>query len=90
MSKKLLIETIAQQKGVTKVEAGQIVDSFIEGVASVLKSGEEVSIVGFGKFEVKATKARKGRNPSTGEEISIAASKRPVFKAGKTLKDAVK
>ncbi|MBE0467942.1 MAG: HU family DNA-binding protein [Methyloprofundus sp.] len=90
MSKKMLIETIAQQKGVTKVEAGRIVDDFIEGVTSVLKNGEEVSIVGFGKFEVKATKARKGRNPSTGKEISIAASKRPVFKAGKALKDAVK
>ncbi|MEG0628951.1 MAG: HU family DNA-binding protein, partial [Enterococcus sp.] len=66
------------------------VDALFEGIQSSLKAGEKVQVIGFGNFEVRERAARKGRNPQTGEEITIAASKSPAFKAGKQLKDAVK
>lgn len=61
-----------------------------DGIQTSLKDGEKVQVIGFGNFEVRERAARKGRNPQTGEEITIAASKSPAFKAGKQLKDAVK
>jgi len=64
-------------------------DALAKTITDALKKGEKITLVGFGSFEVKKRAARKGRNPQTGEEIKIAASKAPVFKAGKSLKDAV-
>ena len=66
-----------------------LVSALAETITDALKKGEKITLVGFGSFEVKKRAARKGRNPQTGEEIKIAASKAPVFKAGKSLKDAV-
>ena len=73
----------------TKKEAEKAVNAFVESVEEALVEGDKVSLVGFGTFEVRERSARKGRNPQTGEEISISASKVPAFKAGKALKDSV-
>ena len=74
-----------QQKKATEEQ----VEAFVSTITASLKKGEKVQLVGFGSFEVRKRAARKGRNPQTGEEMKIAASKAPVFKAGKALKDAV-
>jgi len=89
MNKSELIEEVAKIT-CTKKEAEEAVSSVFEAIQKALKKGDEVTITGFGTFKVSKRKARKGRNPQTGEAIKIAAKKVPVFKAGKGLKDAVK
>lgn len=73
----------------TKRDAERAVNAFVTSVEEALVGGDKVSLVGFGTFEVRTRSARKGRNPQTGEEISISASKVPAFKAGKALKDSI-
>ena len=77
------------QPGLTKADGGNAVEAMIEIVKKALKKGDTVSLVGFGTFVVRKRAARTGRNPRTGEQIKIKASKNPAFKAGKALKDAV-
>jgi len=89
MNKAELIDAVSGQTGLQKSEATRAVDAVFESITSALKSGDAVSLLGFGTFVVKARAARAGRNPRTGETIEIAASKVPGFKAGKALKDAV-
>ncbi len=76
--------------GATKKDADKAVTAFIDTVTEALVEGRKVQLIGFGTFEVRERAARKGRNPQTGEEIEIPASKIPAFKAGKSLKDSVK
>lgn len=90
MNKAELVTQIASSTGATKKDTEVFVDAFIDVVTETLANGDEVNIVGFGKFEVRERAARVGRNPQTGEEIQIAASVSPAFKAGSKLKDAVK
>lgn len=89
VNKSQLIDAIASASGLTKADAGRALDGFIKSVEGALKAGDSVALVGFGTFEVKERAERKGRNPQTGEEITIKAAKIPSFKAGKSLKDAV-
>ncbi|NGP52436.1 HU family DNA-binding protein [Thioalkalivibrio sp. XN8] len=89
MNKGELIDAVAAAADLTKSDATKAVEAFVDSVTRALKKGEQVSIVGFGSFSVKSRAARQGRNPKTGEAITIAASKVPGFKAGKALKDAV-
>ena len=89
MNKSDLIDAIAGKSGLTKADAGRALDGFIQSVEDALKNGDSVALVGFGTFEVKERAERKGRNPQTGEEITIKSAKIPSFKAGKSLKDAV-
>ena len=89
MNKAELIAAIAAETGATKKAAEETVNSFVNVVTEALKKGDKVQLVGFGSFEVRKRAARKGRNPQTKEEIRIPASKAPVFKAGKALKDVV-
>lgn len=89
MNKSDLINSIAEESGLTKADAGRALDATISSVSSALKSGDSISLIGFGTFSVKERSARTGRNPQTGETIQIKASKIPSFKAGKTLKDSV-
>ena len=84
-----LIAVVAETAALTKADAGKAVDAVLAAVTNALKAGDEVRLVGFGTFSVSARAATEGRNPRTGEAISIAASKQPKFKAGKALKDAV-
>lgn len=89
MNKADLIAKIAEESKLTKKAAEAALDAFVVSVESSLKKGEKVQLVGFGTFEVRQRAARKGRNPQTKAEIKIPASKAPVFKAGKALKDLV-
>jgi len=89
MNKSQLIQAIASHAQLTNAEATRGLDGLISTIVTSLKNGQPVNLVGFGNFEVKARAERKGRNPQTGEEITIAATTRPSFKAGKALKDAV-
>ena len=89
MNKADLIAAIAAKTGDTKKVAEASVNAFVDVVTETLKKGDKVQLVGFGSFEVRKRAARKGRNPQTKEEIKIPASKAPVFKAGKALKDAI-
>ena len=89
MNKAQFIEAIAKEADSSKAETARHLEAMIEVLTRSLASGEEITVVGFGKFFVRQTSARDGRNPRTGEKIRIAASNNPVFKAGKTLKDAV-
>lgn len=90
MNKSELVASIAKKSGMTKKNAELALTAFIETVGEVLSSGDKVQLVGFGSFEVRERKAREGRNPRKPEEvIKIDASKSPVFKAGKGLKDLV-
>ena len=90
MNKTDLVNAVAESSELSKKDASKAVDAVFEAITSSLKSGEKVQIIGFGNFEVRDRAARKGRNPQTGAEIEIAASKVPAFKPGKALKDAVK
>ncbi len=90
MNKQDLVGLVAEKTGLSKKESEAAVTTIIEGIADVLAKGGKVQLVGFGTFEVRHRQARDGRNPSTGETIKIAASKVPVFKAGKALKEMVK
>ena len=89
MNKTELVAAIASKAGVSKKDAEASVKAFTEVVAEELKKGEKIQLVGFGTFEVSERAARTGRNPQTGAEMKIAASKAPKFKAGKALKDAI-
>ena len=89
MNKAELIAKIAEESKLTKKAAEAALDAFVKSVQGALKDGEKVQLVGFGTFEVRQRAARKGRNPQTKEEIKIPASKAPVFKAGKALKELV-
>ena len=89
MNKSDLIAAIAAKTGDTKKDAEASLNAFVEAVEETLVKGGKVQLVGFGSFEVRKRAARKGRNPQTKEEIKIPASKAPVFKAGKALKDLV-
>lgn len=90
MNKQQLAHVVAGKTGIQKGEAEKIVDTVFELIGETLASGDFVNIAGHGKYEAKETKARKGRNPQTGEEIQIVASKRPSFKPAKALKDKIK
>ena len=89
MNKSDLVAAIAAKTGNTKKAAEEFVNAFVSTVTESLEKGDKVQLVGFGSFEVRKRAARKGRNPQTKEEIKIPASKAPVFKAGKALKDLV-
>ena len=89
MNKLDLIAEVAKNTGLTKTDATKATDALLDAVTAALKKGGEVRLVGFGTFSVASREATTGRNPRTGEEIKIAASKQPKFKAGKTLKDAL-
>lgn len=89
MNKAELIDAVAADADISKASAARAVDSMVAAITGALKSGENVTLVGFGTFSVRERPARSGRNPRTGETIEIDASSTPVFKAGKALKDAV-
>jgi DNA-binding protein HU-beta len=89
MNKSELVAELATKTGVTKKAAEGSINAFLEVVKESLAKGEKVQLVGFGSFEVRSRAARKGRNPQTKEEIKIPASKAPVFRAGRDLKDLV-
>ncbi|SDL66295.1 HU family DNA-binding protein [Sediminibacillus halophilus] len=90
MNKTELINTVAERSDLSKKDATKAVDAVFESIMDSLKDGEKVQLIGFGNFEVRERAARKGRNPQTGDEIEIPASKVPAFKPGKALKDNVK
>jgi len=89
MNRKELIEALAKKTDSTKADAERNIASLIEIITATLKKGDSISLVGFGSFEVRKRAARVGRNPKTGAELKIKASKVPAFKAGATLKAAV-
>ena len=89
MTKADLIEAIANRAELTKRQANQVVDAVFNEIETALQKGDRVALTPFGSFVVRARKAREGRNPKTGEKITIAARKVPAFVAGKSLKDAV-
>jgi len=89
MNKAELVAKIAEESKLTKKAAETALEAFVTSVETALKNGEKVQLVGFGTFEVRQRAARKGRNPQTKAEIKIPASKAPVFKAGKALKELV-
>lgn len=89
MNKTELSAAVAAKADMTRKQAEAAVNALVDVIGEALTKGEKVQLVGFGTFEVKDRPARKARNPRTGEEIDIAASKAPVFKAGKALKDMV-
>lgn len=89
MNKTELVAAVAEQAGLSKKDAEAAVKAFTDVVAEALKAGDKIQLVGFGTFEVSERAAREGRNPRTGETMTIEASKTPKFKAGKALKDMV-
>lgn len=89
MNKSEIVDSIANQAGISKAAAEKALSAFTDSVTTALKRGQSVTLLGFGTFSVKSRSARMGRNPRTGAAIQIAASKVPGFKAGKALKDAV-
>ncbi len=90
MTKQQIVDKLADMAGMTKVDSAKAVDALSDMVMMALKRGEKVTWTGFGTFEVRSRAARMGRNPQTGAPLHIAASKTPAFKAGKSLKDAVR
>ncbi|HLR11749.1 MAG TPA: HU family DNA-binding protein [Sporosarcina sp.] len=90
MNKSELISSVAETAELSKKDATAAVEAVFGAIQETLSNGDKVQVIGFGTFEVRERAARKGRNPQTGKEIEIAASKVPAFKAGKALKDAVK
>ena len=89
MNKTELVAKVAELAGLTKADADRAADAVFAAITAALASGDEVRLVGFGSFAVKARAARDGRTPQTGKTIAIAAGKAPKFSAGKGLKDAV-
>ncbi|MFW0860645.1 MAG: HU family DNA-binding protein [Dethiobacter sp.] len=90
MNKSELISVVAEKAELTKKDTEKVVKEVFEGISAALAQGDKVQIIGFGTFDVRERKAREGRNPATGDAITIPAVKVPVFKAGKALKDNVK
>ncbi len=89
MNKTELVGQVAGKLGMTKKDVEKVVAAFFDTVEGALKEGDKVQLIGFGTFEVRDRQARKGRNPQTGEEIDIPATRVPAFKAGKALRDAI-
>lgn len=89
MNRKELIDALATKTESTKADAGRNIAALIDIITATLKKGDNIALVGFGTFEVRKRVARVGRNPKTGAELKIKASKQPAFKAGATLKAAV-
>ena len=89
MNRKELIDALATKTNSTKADADRIIGALLEIISGTLKKGDSLTLMGFGTFEVRKRAARIGRNPMTGEELKIKASKVPAFKAGATLKAAV-
>ncbi|QGP92080.1 DNA-binding protein HU [Neomoorella glycerini] len=89
MNKMDLVASVAEKTDLTKKEAEKVVSAVLASIEEALAQGDKVQLVGFGTFEIKERAARVGRNPRTGEEIEIAATRVPVFKAGKALREAV-
>lgn len=89
MNKAELISSVAEKASIAKKEAEKTVNAVLATIEEALAKGEKVQLVGFGTFEVRSRAARTGRNPQTGEEIQIAATSVPAFRAGKALKDAI-
>lgn len=90
MNKQELVSIMAEKAELKKGQAEAALNAFIDTVSETLKEGEKIQLIGFGSFEVRERAERKGKNPQTGEEITIAAAKVPAFKVGKALKDAIK
>ena len=90
MNKSELIDAISKTSKLTKADAERALNATVASITKALKGGSKVQLIGFGTFEVRKRAARMGRNPKTGKELKIAATKVPAFSAGKTLKDAVK
>ncbi len=90
MNKSELVGAVSEKTEVSKKDAEKIVNAIFESISDSLAGGDKVQIIGFGTFEVRQREAREGRNPATGEKITIPALKVPAFKAGKALKDKVK
>ncbi len=89
MNKAELIDAVSAKSGLTKADTDRAFKAFVETVSETMAKGESIVLVGFGTFLVRDRQARSGRNPRTGETISIESAKIPAFKAGKALKDAV-
>lgn len=89
MNKTDLINAVAAKAEISKKDADKAVSAVFDAVAEALAAGDKVQLIGFGTFEVKERAAREGRNPKTGETITIAAAKAPAFKAGAALKNAI-
>ena len=89
MNKSELVEAVAESADISKAAAARAVDTMVSSIINTLVDGDQVAIAGFGTFTVRDRAARTGRNPRTGEEIQIKASKNPGFKAGKAFKDAL-
>ena len=89
MNKTELVSVVSEKTEFSKKESAQIVDALFASIEEALAKGEKVQLIGFGTFEIRERAARKGRNPQTGAEIEIPASKVPAFKPGKALKDEV-
>lgn len=89
MNKSELVQAVAERADISQAEAARAIDAVLESVTGALKDGDPVTLIGFGTFSVRERNERTGRNPRTGEEIKIPKAKVPVFKPGKSLKDAV-
>ena len=90
MTKSDLIDIASKEVNITKTEAGELFEAFLEGIKDALRRGDKVTLIGFGSFSVSERKARKGRNPKTGEPIDIPASRVPKFTPSETFKKAIK
>ena len=90
MNKETMVEKIAEEAGINKTQANQALKTVFDAITATLKAGDKVTLTGFGTFLVSERKEREGRNPQTGEAITIPGGNVPRFKAGKALKDAVK
>jgi DNA-binding protein HU-beta len=90
MNKTELVNQVAEKSELSKKDAAKAVDALFQTISETLAKGDKIQVLGFGNFEVRERSARKGRNPQTGEEIDIAASKVPAFSPGKSLKEMVK
>ena len=89
MNKAELIDAVSAKSGLTKADTDRAIKAFLDTVSETLAKGDQIALVGFGTFLVRERQARSGRNPRTGETISIESAKIPAFKAGKALKDAI-
>ena len=90
MNKAGLVEEVSDKTGITKKQAGNVIDAITDTVKETLSKGERITLVDFGTFQVRQRKAREGRNPRTGEKLEIPAKKVPKFRAGKNLREAVR
>jgi len=89
MNKTQLVASVAEEAGIAKADAAKAVEAMMSSISNALSIGEQVTIIGFGTFSIRERAARQGRNPQTGKEMMISASKSVGFKAGKQLKEAV-